>query len=395
MTAFGIVADDLTGAFDVGGAFAAVGRRVIVDLGRGTTPRATAADVVVIDAGLRDAPFDEAASGIANALERLRIAGAEPRMLKVDSTLRGPFREMLEAVLAATDARVAVVAPAFPEHGRCLVGGRLRVRGEDAGIDLVTLLRAGTGARILSVSSRDLMPALERAHADASGTRHVLVMDAESVGDMGHVAAAWLADPNRSLLVGSAGIARHLVTIGPLARDSARSPETLAAEPAADTWYLLVAGSPTDTTRLQLEALRIARPQGSRPKLVVRRSAPSRTRDDGQAAAGLAEEVGALAAAGRLFGERPSGMVLVGGDTATRVLDALDCGALDILGEVEPGVPFGLMRGGAWDGLPIVTKAGSFGSEMTLVNAVDFLTAGPVTEGLGAGRTGTLEGVPR
>jgi uncharacterized protein YgbK (DUF1537 family) len=58
--------------------------------------------------------------------------------------------------------------------------------------------------------------------------------------------------------------------------------------------------------------------------------------------------------------------VLTGGETARAVLDALWVGELQLLGEVEPGVPFGLARGGAL----VCTKAGAFGTARTLVQCV-------------------------
>ena len=58
--------------------------------------------------------------------------------------------------------------------------------------------------------------------------------------------------------------------------------------------------------------------------------------------------------------------VLTGGETARAVLGARNIRALRLLGEVEPGVPFGM----APDGTLVCTKAGAFGSPGTLANCV-------------------------
>jgi D-threonate/D-erythronate kinase len=42
-------------------------------------------------------------------------------------------------------------------------------------------------------------------------------------------------------------------------------------------------------------------------------------------------------------------------------------------GDVAPGIPWGTLIGGARPGLPIVTKAGSFGDDDALLLAVRFL----------------------
>lgn len=58
--------------------------------------------------------------------------------------------------------------------------------------------------------------------------------------------------------------------------------------------------------------------------------------------------------------------VLTGGDTARAMLGALGIRELRLLGEVEPGVPFGVARGGTL----VCTKAGAFGTARTLLKCV-------------------------
>lgn len=40
--------------------------------------------------------------------------------------------------------------------------------------------------------------------------------------------------------------------------------------------------------------------------------------------------------------------------------------------EIEPYVPAGILMGGKLDGIPVVTKAGGFGSENILISAMKF-----------------------
>ena len=58
--------------------------------------------------------------------------------------------------------------------------------------------------------------------------------------------------------------------------------------------------------------------------------------------------------------------VLTGGETARAVLAARHVREFRLLGEVEPGVPFGIAR----DGTLVCTKAGAFGGPATLVRCV-------------------------
>lgn len=70
---------------------------------------------------------------------------------------------------------------------------------------------------------------------------------------------------------------------------------------------------------------------------------------------------------------RVAGLVLTGGDTSLAVCKCLGAIGVSLVDEVVPGVPFGHLVGGPHSGMMIVTKAGSFGSEDTLVQSVRHL----------------------
>lgn len=59
-------------------------------------------------------------------------------------------------------------------------------------------------------------------------------------------------------------------------------------------------------------------------------------------------------------------LVIFGGDTAFWILKRLGVKGIEIRGEIEPYIPYGILLGGEFDSLPVVTKAGSFGKEDTL-----------------------------
>jgi len=78
---------------------------------------------------------------------------------------------------------------------------------------------------------------------------------------------------------------------------------------------------------------------------------------------GLAQTGGRLVREGRI-----SGIVATGGDTANALCNALNAQALEILGEVEAGIPIMKLLGE--QSLPLVTKAGGFGSPAAMGNAL-------------------------
>ena len=83
---------------------------------------------------------DSRARSTAIAVERVREAvrfatafhGRALLFKKIDSTLRGHVGEEVRAAMDASNARVAIVAPAFPAMGRTVEHGLLRVTGVGA-----------------------------------------------------------------------------------------------------------------------------------------------------------------------------------------------------------------------------------------------------------------------
>lgn len=67
-------------------------------------------------------------------------------------------------------------------------------------------------------------------------------------------------------------------------------------------------------------------------------------------------------------------LILTGGDTALGVLQLLDYQGIELEGELLAGIVRGNLRGGPWDGLTVVTKAGAFGKEDALVRIMERLT---------------------
>jgi len=90
---------------------------------------------------------------------------------------------------------------------------------------------------------------------------------------------------------------------------------------------------------------------------------------EGEGQAHLVSQLGAALAPSVL--RCVGGLVLTGGDTATGMLQALECTGLDLVAEIEPGVVLSTTAGPrAWS---VVTKSGSFGVSATLATAVRYL----------------------
>lgn len=402
-----IVADDLTGAADCAVAFAKRGMPAIVSWAGGTI--AEEVPVLAVDADSRRLSAAEAANrqrAVLNAHYRQKQAVYK----KIDSTLRGqPAAEtaaLIAALRAAGRKSVAVISPAFPATGRTTEGGHVLVQGKRleetalwalehtyASANLPDVLataglRAGTAPLDVVRQGRTALGELiidaVREGFDA------VVCDAASEADLRAIADATLPMADRVLWVGSGGLAAALAELEP----------EMAASPAPSRrdlgGILFVVGSLAQASRAAAARLvgeRQVRPVVVPPAVLLKDENGS-DRDD------LAQTVAAALAAGedvlveigssddpdlgrgaemaaRLAGllasaaSRMSALFATGGETACALLDRLGVQGIRLFEEVEPGVPLGLTIGDV--ALPVVTKAGAFGGEETLVRCLDRL----------------------
>lgn len=377
-----VVADDLTGAGDTAVQFVRSGWRTELQL----TAADSAAEVVAVTTDSRALPAEGAAAEAAEAVRRLRGAGAKRLYKKVDSTLRGPIRAEIDAVLAVWSAHaVAVVCPAFPANGRTVRDGVLLVDGVEVhrtavGRDPVTpvtesRIPALLGARHVRLDGSD--PAADAARLRANGP--VVVVDAETDTDLDRVAAAVTALGPDAVPVGSAGLASRLARTwaGETAPAPALVVVTSLHQNAREQVAVLAADEGTAIEQPAPEDLADAEAWGSWREGMLARFGQDRPhtalvapedRDGALDPAAVARRLGTLAAdlAAR---HEVSGFVVTGGDGARALTTALDARAITLTGEVAPGIPIGTLSGGPLHGRAIVTKAGGFGTPNALLDA--------------------------
>ena len=391
-----ILADDLTGAADcaIGAALAGLKSVVLLEPDDGGAQ----GDVVSVDSDTRHRPAAEARA--VNA--ELWRARAAPRRLfykKIDSTLRGNFAAEMTAL---TGAGIAIVAPAYPATGRCTRDGRVLVGGVPLELtetwanegmrgeaNLVAMLRAEGLAAVnlpLPVVRGGLRG--ELAGLVAGGQVQAVVCDAENDGDLAAIAAASVGLP--VYWVGSAGLAAHLPGAAGM-RGGAEPPEV-----SVDGPILAVIGSLSAVSRAQAQRLQsraglacfVAAPATLRAgdadaRWLELRDAVGRTLDAGR---DLMIRIGAeerndlaqgrvlSASLGRLLGPlagRVGALLATGGETARAVLSTFGIRALRVVRAIEPGVPLSVSMAGR--PIPVVTKAGAFGSPAALLRAYDEL----------------------
>ena len=372
-----IVADDLTGAMDSAGPFAAAGVEtwVVADPLRCDPATLHSADVVSVNTDSRHLPAAEAAERVQTIAGRLDTAGYAIVFKKIDSTLRGNVVAETRALMQASRRPDAVVAPAFPAQGRTVRGGVVHVNGTPL---------PQTGFAKDKLSPPPLRPLHEEfasggiaaAWGAATGTflgkpfEGARIVDAEQDADLAAAVDAIRPRLHGTLLAGSAGLTQALARAcfsGRTAAQESRSVQgtiVFAVGSRAAQSAEQVEALATDVDTHVLRAPNGCLLQGELPaarNLVIKATADEAGRegDAGQVAAAMARN--AIDVARRT---RAEAVVATGGDTAIAILAASGNPALQVLGDLMPGIPYARIR---IDGtaLWLVTKAGGFGGRET------------------------------
>ncbi len=227
----------------------------------------------------------------------------------------------------------------------------------------------------------------------------IVIIDAESDNDLALIARAALSMAARPLLVGAAGLANALPTDSYMDSD-----QTLPV--------LVVAGSMSEMTRRQVaQAQRLGRadvvriavetllaPEKEQKEIVEQacqilaqnRHCVLQTSSHGDDRNQIAALTGKYALSREALGEtlsrrmgditlaildraRTGGLFLTGGDIAIAVANALGAEGYRIHGEVAPCIPCGTFVNSDIDDLPVITKAGGFGTDDTLCDALHYI----------------------
>src|ERR671910_1260490 len=387
-----VIADDLTGAADTGVQFVHAGYRTAVFF-RATEVLEDDLHAVSFDTDSRTMPAGFAAKRVLDALHVAR--GARTVYKKLDSTLRGNIAAELAAALGGARRDHVIVAPAFPAAGRTTVGGSQRVHSvpvdeTEMANDSHTPVREAHVPSLLAHEFSSVGTLGVEDLADHERVRRTLedcecvVADAERDADLEALVRA-VPDPARVLWAGSAGLALALGSVypGPCAGDA--SVQRGPVRPV-----LVVVGSLSGVAREQVrrligeygnvdipvgvgeadavqEAVKTAREALAWGACAVVRS-PEKRSASSESVLGSLAEVAVLLSEEELF----EGMVLTGGATAVGVARRLGASGIRLEGEVEAGIPMGALIGPR--PYPVVTKAGGFGKQDTLVGAVKALS---------------------
>lgn len=424
-----VVADDFTGANDAGVGLAQHGARVNVVFDVNKLHADLLGDAVVINTDSRAASEETAFQRTTAAVEAwLAVGGQGWIVKKIDSTLRGNLGAEVTAALFATGTPVALIAAASPtlrrvtRKGEVWVNGRLLTDTEFASDPKTPVASASIATRLaeqtaLSVAEIHLDEVRQANLADRlqqladEGVR-LIILDTDEQDDLTHIVHAARTLPFRPLLVGSAGLSEALANTQNFTRKTERpllavvgsmsdiaqkqiaavrrrrdvtlveidinalfSPDssTVMASQCEDAVKALMNGNHCiirtchdENQRFELDA-RCQQLGLSRQQLgeTISHYLGELTRNSVQALDSLTAD----SANRRLLG----GLYLSGGDIAIAVATALGATGFQIKGQIASCVPWGYLLNSVIGTTPVMTKAGGFGNETTLLDVLRFI----------------------
>jgi 3-dehydrotetronate 4-kinase len=417
----GVIADDMTGATDIGSMLSRKGMTTLQVVG---VPRDVdqlkAADAVIVALKSRSCTVESAVRDSLASCDILLAAGAKQIVFKYcstfDSTAKGNIGPVADALLERLGAQRAIVCPALPDNGRTVYQGRLFVGATPLSkssmkdhpltpmrdSSVVRLLQRQTPHKVtlmpLSIvreGAASVSDAMEKA--EAAGYRYV-VADAICNGDLETLGAALASE---RFITGGSGIAlalpKNFQSVGLLASIAAGSRFSAPFGRGA-----ILAGSCSSMTLSQIEAARaggipalsidpVTLAQDgidvetiadwavdqdcNKPILVYSSAAPetvARAQERiGIGIASIVVERALTQLAGALVSRGFSRLIVAGGETSGAVVQGLGISVLAIGPEIDPGVPWTRVLAGP--NIVLALKSGNFGSVEFFAKAMRLL----------------------
>jgi uncharacterized protein YgbK (DUF1537 family) len=420
MVRIAVIADDLTGAADTGVQFCPYfADTILLSYGNllhnAVETLDLAPQALAIHTDSRSLKGDSARERLGQVAHRLLSLSPKHVYKKVDSCLRGNLGAEVEAIMDEMAFDLSLIAPAFPDMGRTTLHDLHLIDGTpvaetELSRDPVTPVAESCLSLVVAGQSRYQVGHVDVGFLDGAGealvgeidrlvrggARH-LVFDATNRTHLDRIVGLALGFPEKTLLVGSAGLAESLGRYFPRKGFREKNGRVISSKGN----HLMVCGTASERTKLQISTLTerfpyevitlgpglLADPAGreallskahfaqsilSENNTIVRIGTPQIREKENNNKPGyrtadqIVEGLGFFTTS--LFQRtRPAGLFLTGGDTANAVLKGIRAKGMRLVEEVIPGMAQGMLVGGLMDGLPVVTKAGAFGKSDALV----------------------------
>lgn len=399
MNRYLIVADDFTGANDTG---VQLKRRGVPTSVVFSSEFIASEGSFVLDTESRALGPEEAAAAVRAGLKGVDLTAFGRVMKKVDSTLRGSVAAEIKAVDELYGSELVVFAPALPDLGRTTVGGVHLLKGipitrTELAKDPKTPVTEDNITRLLEAVYDEPVTHISEDQVSAGeidfSAGRVFTCDSATNADLRSVIQAAVATGKRTLWVGTAAMADHLLgvevevppALAVVASVSAVSREQVNFAAGEGIPLVSVPIPELLTGEQKMEtyvAQTVALLKEGKDAILASSASCNRAELDRSVAVGeklnmTREQVSGYTqmVMGRMtraiLEQTPiSGMFLTGGDTALGFfMEARSLGS-SIVTEIAVGIPMMRLSGGPFAGLKVVTKAGAFGKEDAITFAL-------------------------
>ncbi len=394
-----ILADDFTGAFDTGAQFASTGYQTFLILNSlGKIDRETA-DVIILSSDSREVLPSAAESHVRKIVRN--IPDERRIYKKIDSALRGNLEDEILAVMSESGYQKALICSAAPLQGRTISDGVLFVNGvpidqTDFRNDPKCPIKNAAIVRFfakkqpalcdLSVIHQGVDP-VKQFVADCNS--ELILCDAQTEEDLLTLGQVCVED-EALLPCGSNGFAKAIRIAEKHGDGNAAGSACYQDWGMTEEYQLILSGSAHPKTERQLALMKEKTQTGFFPitpqdskdeklaEILTAIESGIRTIVITQASRSLDpiwRNIGDLISeiGGDLVRVKPPGKsIIIGGQTAAAFFKQVDIDRVFVKGEVEAGVPWGIMKCNAKE-IQIISKAGSFGSEDLLLKLVEKL----------------------
>jgi D-threonate/D-erythronate kinase len=379
-----VLADDLTGALEVGAKFAATGAggKVTTNL-RFPLNQVQEEAVLVIDTETRHISPEQARAAVFELGGAASKTGFLYVYKKTDSTLRGNIAAEFKGLCDAFPDSPLLYVPAYPKMGRTVRAGILCVNGipvtnTSFARDGLNPVRESYIPRLLSAKCIHRVVSTSAGKLTMRPYARIYVCDGETDGDLEAAARRFVQSALFHLAAGPAGFGGHLAPLLDL-------PRTNPPRLPMMRRVLVVNGSRNEVSIGQIQhTSRQGWAMRSVDELANTNKEPGWMILDQPVGncnpVGFARRL-SMVVKNILSREEFEAIVVFGGDTAYAILDAFGITDLRPIGEVLEGVPISAMprmpAGLKGDGpFYLISKAGGFGPVDVLCQVKAKLTRG-------------------
>ena len=223
-----VIADDFTGANDVGVQFSQHAEVASVLLNTEKAGCIPQESHLIVNSDSRSLSKNDASQRVANLVRAICRESSNQRVFKkIDSTLRGNIGAEIESVLLEADLNLAILSSAYPVSGRIINNGNCYVHGKlitetEFATDPKTPVHSSSIKEIIGTQtnipvttltveqfqSADIYALLNQL---AQHGPSIVVADAETESDLQRIIEVAFQLERKPLLVGSAGLAGAFV----------------------------------------------------------------------------------------------------------------------------------------------------------------------------------------